>query len=493
MPRTLAPGQIELLFLGTGTSAGVPMIGCRCEVCTSRDPHDRRTRPSVVVSYGDTRVLVDTTPELRLQCVATRVEKIDAVVFTHGHADHVMGLDDVRRFNAIKQGPLDVWADERTHDTLRTCFGYAFRAPDPASKLFRPHLRPRLIEAHSRSARCAWKPIPLLHGEMPVLGFRVGGLAYCTDVSRIPEASFELLGGPGRAGAGRASVQEAHDAFFRGGGDRGVPPARRAADVLHAHRPRPGARADEPRAPPRHPPGVRRVRVMLEGEGADRASRAGKKQAHAQALPRHRRVLRRGERPARDAGSRTCRSSSGQLPARRQTVLELAVGTGRAAIPIAQAGHRVVGVDYAADMLAIARRKRDAVGLTERRTVARRGRRAGAGPGPAVRLGLRLLQHVSRIHRLARAGRVPASRPPAPQAARPALAGHLQPRPGPAGPARCHRPGPVRLSRAASWTGPSSMATDVRAVARPGPARDVPLHLVRRPRAGSGDSGSSST
>src|SRR5690349_21534953 len=131
--------SVELLFLGSGTSAGVPMIGCHCEVCSSTDPHDKRTRCSVVFSYGDIRVLVDTTPELRLQCVANGVDRIDAVVFTHAHADHIMGLDDVRRFNAIKGGPLDVWADERTHKSLARCFGYAFRAPDPAEKVFRPH------------------------------------------------------------------------------------------------------------------------------------------------------------------------------------------------------------------------------------------------------------------------------------------------------------------------------------------------------------------
>src|SRR5256885_5106703 len=99
--------QIELIFLGSGTSAGVPMIGCHCEVCSSNDPRDKRTRPSVVISYGQTRVLVDTTPELRLQAIANGVDVIDAIVFTHAHADHVMGLDDVRRFNMTKKGPLD--------------------------------------------------------------------------------------------------------------------------------------------------------------------------------------------------------------------------------------------------------------------------------------------------------------------------------------------------------------------------------------------------
>jgi len=185
--------SIELLFLGTGTSAGVPMIGCKCEVCTSPDPRDRRSRTSVVISYGATRVLIDTTPELRLQCVANDVQSIDAVVYTHAHADHIVGLDDVRRFNAIRGGPLDVWADQKTHAVLSRCFGYAFNEPSPDQKVFRPHLIPRLIDGPFEIGGQMWTPIPLLHGDMPVLGFRVGSVAYCTDVSQIPATSFELL------------------------------------------------------------------------------------------------------------------------------------------------------------------------------------------------------------------------------------------------------------------------------------------------------------
>src|SRR4029079_15270689 len=132
----LVEDQLELLFLGTGTSAGVPMIGCHCAVCSSSDPRDKRTRPSVVISYNGVRVLVDTTPELRLQCVSNEVDSIDAVVFTHAHADHIMGLDDVRRFNALRQGPLDVWADAQTHAALGRIFGYAFREPSPEQKVF---------------------------------------------------------------------------------------------------------------------------------------------------------------------------------------------------------------------------------------------------------------------------------------------------------------------------------------------------------------------
>lgn len=194
-PRGDKPGDIELLFLGTGTSAGVPMIGCRCEVCTSDDPRDRRTRCSVVISYAGRRVLVDTTPELRLQCVENGVDRVDALVFTHAHADHIMGLDDVRRFNTVVGGPLDVWADAATHATLQQCFAYAFREPDPEWKVYRPHLVPRRIDGPFELFGQRWTPIPMLHGRGPVLGFRVGNLAYCTDVSEVPAASLELLRG----------------------------------------------------------------------------------------------------------------------------------------------------------------------------------------------------------------------------------------------------------------------------------------------------------
>jgi phosphoribosyl 1,2-cyclic phosphate phosphodiesterase len=185
--------DVELLFLGTGTSAGIPMIGCHCEVCSSSDPHDKRTRPSVVISQGSTRVLVDTTPELRLQCVANGVDMVDAVVITHAHADHIMGLDDVRRFNALRKGPLDVWAERRTHETMSRCFGYAFVEPAPELKVFRPHLIHRDITGDFQIGPMTWKPIRLFHGDLPILGFRVGNLAYCTDVNRIPEESFDLL------------------------------------------------------------------------------------------------------------------------------------------------------------------------------------------------------------------------------------------------------------------------------------------------------------
>ena len=189
------PVRPDILFLGTGTSAGVPMIGCHCPVCESTDPRDKRTRPSVLVSYGPTSVLVDTSPELRLQCVANRVDRVDAVVVTHGHADHIMGMDDLRRFNAIQHQPLDVWSEPATAAVLQRCFGYAFKTPDPDLKVFRPNLVPRTIDGPFEIGGASWRPIRLYHGVMPVLGFRVGDLAYCTDVSRVPDESWPLLEG----------------------------------------------------------------------------------------------------------------------------------------------------------------------------------------------------------------------------------------------------------------------------------------------------------
>ena len=184
---------VEVIILGTGTSHGVPMIGCRCAVCTSEDPRDKRTRPSIFVRFGDVRLLVDTAPELRLQCLTHGIEAVDAVLFTHHHADHVAGLDDLRRFNWLMKKSMPCYGTPRTLEAIRRMFAYAF---EPAADS--PHSRPQL-ELHPIDREPftvggeTIVPIPLMHGPMPVLGFRVGRFAYCTDCSHVAEESLALL------------------------------------------------------------------------------------------------------------------------------------------------------------------------------------------------------------------------------------------------------------------------------------------------------------
>jgi len=185
----------RLIVLGSGTSHGVPMIGCDCAVCTSADPRDRRTRASVAVDYGDCVFLVDTAPELRLQCIANAIRRVDAVLFTHHHADHVAGLDDLRRFNQLMDRSIDCYATQRTADVIRLWFRYAFHE-DPDYPSHKPELR--LVPIGDGPVTLLGKrvvPIPLWHGRLPVLGFRFGRIAYCTDCSAIPESSEELLRG----------------------------------------------------------------------------------------------------------------------------------------------------------------------------------------------------------------------------------------------------------------------------------------------------------
>jgi len=187
--------DMEIIILGSGTSHGVPMIGCRCAVCTSTDPRDHRTRPSIWVRTGGLHLLIDTAPELRLQCLANGIDRVDAVLYTHHHADHVCGLDDVRRFNHINKNRLPCYGAQRTIDGLRRMFSYAFEhAPNS------PHSKPEIDlitidEEPFEIAGVSIIPIPLMHGPMPVLGFRIGRFAYCTDCSVIPEDSFARLAG----------------------------------------------------------------------------------------------------------------------------------------------------------------------------------------------------------------------------------------------------------------------------------------------------------
>ncbi|HKQ46609.1 MAG TPA: MBL fold metallo-hydrolase [Phycisphaerae bacterium] len=187
-------GAFTITVLGSGTSHGVPMIACDCAVCTSADPRDRRTRPSILIQYDATTLLVDTSPELRLQCLANNVRRVDAVLYTHHHIDHLAGLDDLRRFNWLQEAAIPCYGQPATLERLRTMFAYVFEddAEYPSAK---PRLELREIDGPLDIGGQTITPIPLLHGRMPVLGFRVGSFAYCTDVSEIPQESWGLLSG----------------------------------------------------------------------------------------------------------------------------------------------------------------------------------------------------------------------------------------------------------------------------------------------------------
>jgi len=187
-------GAVELTFLGTGTSNGVPIIGCRCPVCASDDPRDRRSRTSAVVRFGGHTVLIDTATELRLQAIAVGLERLDAVLFTHAHADHVGGLDDLRRFNEIEQAELPVYADPLTAGALRERYGYAFARQFP---FFggKPDLTLHEFDGPFRLFDEEIAPIPVRHGRWIVQGFRLGPLVYVTDAKEIPAPSLDLMRG----------------------------------------------------------------------------------------------------------------------------------------------------------------------------------------------------------------------------------------------------------------------------------------------------------
>ncbi len=185
----------ELVLLGTGTSVGVPVIGCDCGTCRSPNPRNHRTRTGVAVHTPNGTILIDTSPELRLQLVRERIPLAHAVMFTHGHADHLFGLDDTRLFAHRLGHAVPIYCEEFTESNIRSAFHYAFRPPPPeAHKNAIPQfdLR-RIAEQPFEVLGQTIIPIRLFHGRLPVLGFRINNVAFCTDVSRIPDESFPLL------------------------------------------------------------------------------------------------------------------------------------------------------------------------------------------------------------------------------------------------------------------------------------------------------------
>jgi len=183
---------MTITFLGTGTSHGVPMIGCDCAVCRSTDPRDARLRPSIFIEGAEAKVLIDAGPDLRQQSLRHGIRRVDAILFTHGHADHILGMDDVRRFNALMQGPMPCYGDARTLADIRKTFYYVFDPATPKGGGL-PALDLRQIDGEVGVGDLVATPVPLWHGQRPILGFRFDRFAYLTDCNRIDDQAWPRL------------------------------------------------------------------------------------------------------------------------------------------------------------------------------------------------------------------------------------------------------------------------------------------------------------
>ncbi len=184
---------LKITFLGTGTSSGVPMIACDCEVCTSTNTKDNRLRSSIMVQSETTTIVVDTTPDFRFQMLREKVKFVDAIIFTHPHKDHVAGLDDVKAFNYFTKKPIDVYANEFTQVALRREFYYVFAEEKyPGIPDINLH---EITDSGFLVGDITVMPIKVWHLKMPVLGFRFGNFTYITDANRIEESEKEKIKG----------------------------------------------------------------------------------------------------------------------------------------------------------------------------------------------------------------------------------------------------------------------------------------------------------
>jgi phosphoribosyl 1,2-cyclic phosphate phosphodiesterase len=185
--------KATLTVLGSGTSMGVPTIGCPCPVCHSSDPHDRRTRPSVLLEYAGKIVLIDTTPDFREQAIREQINRVDAVLYTHSHADHILGIDDLRPLSYHRDGKIPLYARAEAADYIRNMFRYIFDADYKFGGLARLELES--IDGPFNLFGAEFEPIPIIHGDTEIYGFRFGQAAYLTDFSEIPESSLPRLEG----------------------------------------------------------------------------------------------------------------------------------------------------------------------------------------------------------------------------------------------------------------------------------------------------------
>ncbi|HEU5162044.1 MAG TPA: MBL fold metallo-hydrolase [Thermoanaerobaculia bacterium] len=185
---------MKVTFLGTGTSTGVPVVGCGCRICTSGDPKNQRLRQSVKIESKERVFLIDTTPDLRLQLLRDPIPRLDFILFTHSHADHVMGLDDVRPFNFFQRRTLVAYANALTAKGIRRAFSYIW---DPNTQIGggKPQIDLREVDGAFDHDGIRIVPIPVRHGDWTILGWRIGPFAYITDTNGIPDASMRLLEG----------------------------------------------------------------------------------------------------------------------------------------------------------------------------------------------------------------------------------------------------------------------------------------------------------
>lgn len=182
--------QIEIL--GSGTSMGVPVVGCDCQVCQSDDSRDKRTRTSVFVEQNGAHILIDTSADYRQQMLRAGITDLDAVIYTHHHIDHISGMDDLRSLNILHKKNIPIYSSQETMHTIKRVFAYTFS--DTAYQSDVPGVIPNVIDSKPFVIKnVEIIPIPLLHGKLPIFGFRIGDFAYCTDVSEIPESSHQLL------------------------------------------------------------------------------------------------------------------------------------------------------------------------------------------------------------------------------------------------------------------------------------------------------------
>lgn len=186
---------MRVTILGCGSSTGVPMLGNEWGACDPANPRNRRRRASILIETGTTTVLVDTSPDLREQLIDARCKWVDAVIYTHGHADHLHGIDDIRSINYFRNGPLDAYADDATLAVIRARFGYVFDPIPAGLEIYKPWLAPRRIAGPFRIGDLNVLPFDQDHGFSRTLGFRFGSIAYSTDVLSLPEDAFAILAG----------------------------------------------------------------------------------------------------------------------------------------------------------------------------------------------------------------------------------------------------------------------------------------------------------